>query len=51
MYTVVILFALCNCIYLALHLTNGSSFPKPLSRAQERECLEKIRQGDNDAKN
>ena len=48
----IILFALCNFLYFALHLTtNGSSFPKPLTRVQEQECLEKIRQGDTAAKN
>ena len=52
MYSALIIFALCNAIYFALHLTpNGSSFPKPLSRAEEQECFEKIRLGDNSAKN
>jgi RNA polymerase sporulation-specific sigma factor len=37
-------------LYLALHLTQGNSFPKPLSPQEERECLERIRQGDQAAK-
>lgn len=37
-------------LYFALHLTPGSSFPKPLSAAKERECLIKIKAGDQKAK-
>lgn len=51
MYSLLITFALCNLLYFALHLTSGSSFPKPLSPKEERECLEKIKEGDIDAKN
>ena len=52
MYPALILFALCNVLYFALHLTpNGNSFPKPLSRTEEQECFKKIRLGDNAAKN
>lgn len=36
--------------HFALHLT-GESFPKPLSIKEERECFQKIAQGDNDARN
>ena len=51
MYPALILFALCNVLYFALHLTSGgNSFPKPLSREEEKECFEKIRLGDSDAK-
>jgi RNA polymerase sporulation-specific sigma factor len=50
MYSLLITFALCNLLYLALHLTQGNSFPKPLSSQEERECLERIRQGDQAAK-
>jgi RNA polymerase sporulation-specific sigma factor len=50
MYSLLIAFALCNLLYLALHLTQGNSFPKPLSPEEERECLERIRQGDQAAK-
>ncbi len=37
-------------LYVALHLTASGSFPKPLTAAQERECLQKIRQGDRQAR-
>ena len=37
-------------LYFALHLTASGSFPRPLSAAQERECLQKIRQGDQQAR-
>ena len=50
MYSLLLGFALCNLFYLALHLTPGNSFPKPLSAKQERECLEKIKEGDLCAK-
>ncbi len=51
MYTLLIAFALSNLLYLALHVTSGGSFPKPLSQKEERECLEKIKEGDIAAKN
>jgi len=46
MYPMVALFALCNLLYFALHVTSTGSFPKPLSAKEERECLEKIKEGD-----
>ncbi len=51
MYTLMIMFALSNLLYFALHVTSGGSFPKPLSPKEERDCLEKIRDGDRNAKN
>ena len=51
MYTTMVLVALCRMIYLALHVTGSSSFPKPLSREEEEECLAGIEQGDVEAKN
>lgn len=39
-----------NLMYFALHLQNANSFPKPLSAAKERECFEKMKQGDEKAK-
>lgn len=51
MYSLLIGFMLCNLLYFALHITNSSSFPKPLSSKEERECLEKIKLGDSAAKN
>lgn len=51
MYSLLIVLALSNLLYFALHVTTGGSFPKPLSAKEERECLEKIRDGDENAKN
>lgn len=51
MYTALILFSLGNLLFLVLHVTSGGSFPKPLSAKEERECLEKIKAGDQEAKN
>ena len=51
MYTAMVLTALCNMIYLALHVTGSSSFPQPLSKEEEQECLRRIEQGDEEAKN
>ncbi len=46
MYTSLIVFALCNLLYFALHVSSGGSFPKPLSAKEEMECLKQIRLGD-----
>lgn len=51
MYLNLILAALCSMLYFALHVSSSGAFPKPLSAAQERDCLEKIRQGDMAARN
>ena len=41
------LLLLCNSLFLSLHLTGSAgSFPKPLSAARERECLERCAAGD-----
>ena len=42
--------AFCNLIYFALHITGTGSFPRPLSAKEERECLEGIARGDEEAK-
>lgn len=39
-----------NLVFSFLHLENQSSFPKPLSAAQERQCLEKMKNGDSRAR-
>lgn len=36
--------------YFTLHISNPSSFPLPLSMKEEKECLEKIQEGDAQAK-
>lgn len=38
-------------LFLILHVSGGGSFPKPLSAKRERECLARIRDGDQEAKN
>ncbi|MBQ5994632.1 MAG: RNA polymerase sporulation sigma factor SigK [Clostridia bacterium] len=40
-----------NMLYLMLHLENAGSFPKPLSAAEEKETIEKMKNGDADARN
>ena len=50
MYSSVILFALCNLLYLSLHVTGSGSFPKPLSAKEEAQCLLRIREGDEEAR-
>lgn len=50
MYTL-LLPALGNLLFLALHITGSGSFPRPLSAREEQECLQKIQQGDTAAKN
>ena len=51
MYSSLVLFALGNLIFLVLHLSGTGSFPKPLSAAEERECLLAVRRGDTAARN
>ena len=38
-------------LFFSLHVSNGNSFPKPLSAKEEIECLKKIKEGDIIAKN
>ena len=41
------LLLLSNSLFLTLHLSgNPGSFPRPLSRQEERECLEQWGRGD-----
>ena len=51
MYSFLICFALCNLLYFALHITGNGTFPKPLSAKEEQQCLERIKQGDTEARN
>ncbi|MBE6890789.1 MAG: sigma-70 family RNA polymerase sigma factor [Ruminococcaceae bacterium] len=39
-----------NVFFLILHVANSGSFPKPLSAAQEREYILKMREGDQSAR-
>jgi len=45
-----LMFILGKLTFFAGSVVNNSSFPKPLSSAEEKECLEKMRQGDASAK-
>ena len=45
------IFLFMNSMLLMLRLSSGDSFPKPLSAAEESECLEKWAEGDIEARN
>ena len=45
-----LLLALSNMIFFALHIGTVGSFPKPLSKEEEVDCLRRIREGDSAAK-
>ena len=42
---------LMNSLLLMLRVTNGDSFPRPLSREEEQDCLERLAKGDPEARN
>lgn len=46
-----ILLLFANSLLFSLRLSGGGSFPKPLSAAEERECLERMAKGDIQARN
>ena len=50
MLSAIITFLSANILYFILHIQNTSSFPKPLSPAKEKEYLEKMMQGDKNAR-
>ena len=37
-------------MFLALHISSVGSFPKPLSKKEEEECLRRLKQGDKNAR-
>lgn len=39
-----------NMLWLILHITDSDAFPKPLSKQEENEALERLKQGDESAK-
>ena len=39
-----------NLLVFVLHITNADSFPPPLSKKEEQEAIEKMAEGDNNAK-
>lgn len=43
-------YLLSKLLYFALHTSNSGSFPRPLSAAEERECIEKTAAGDEKAR-
>ncbi len=43
-------FALSNLMFLALHISAAGSFPKPLSKKEEEECLRRLKEGDKAAR-
>ena len=45
------LMLLANTLLFSLRLERGNSFPRPLSAAEERECLDRLAQGDPEARN
>ncbi len=52
MVTALLLAALSNIIYFALHISHSGSFPRPLSSAEEKECLDAYHEkGDLEARN
>lgn len=44
------LLLLANSLLFTLRLSGGGSFPKPLSAAEERDCLERYAKGDSTAR-
>ncbi len=46
----VLLLALSNMLFFALHITTIGSFPRPLSREEELDCLKRMKEGDPEAK-
>lgn len=44
-------FLIRDALLMLGHLSGGGSFPKPLSREEEAKCLQKMREGDDNARN
>jgi RNA polymerase sporulation-specific sigma factor len=51
MFSTLIQLAVQNLVYLALHLSSNGTYPKKLTKEEERACLEKIARGDLIARN
>ncbi len=43
-------YLLSKLLYFALHTSNAGSFPRPLSAAEERDCIEKMKEGSEKAR-
>ena len=50
MFSAILSFLSANLLYFILHIQNSSSFPKPLSAKEEKEALEKMANGDKNAR-
>ncbi len=48
---IISLLPMLQLLFFILHVNGSGSFPKPLSAKRERECLQRIQQGDIGAKN
>jgi RNA polymerase sporulation-specific sigma factor len=44
-------FTISGLLFFILHVTGSGSFPRPLTAQEERDCLERLRNGDMKAKN
>lgn len=44
-------FALSGLLFFILHVTGSGSFPRPLTAQEEKDCLERLKNGDMKAKN
>lgn len=51
MFTALLSCTISGLIFWILHVTGAGSFPRPLTAKEEALCLEKMKQGDNDARN
>ena len=50
MNSALLLLALSNMLFFALHIGTIGSFPKPLSKEEELDCLLRLKQGDHTAR-
>lgn len=50
MFSAIISFLSANFLYFILHISNTSSFPKPLNAKEEKEALERLKNGEPDAR-
>ena len=51
MLTALLSCALSGLIFFILHVTGAGSFPRPLTAEEERNCLERLKNGDSSARN
>lgn len=50
MFSAILSFLSANLLYFILHISNTSSFPKPLNAKEEAEALQRLKEGDPDAR-